>query len=126
MEMILRRDLFIRMVAGFLAGNFVVGLFLGGAQPMAVGLFPPPWDKLVHLMAFGGFAVLVDLALWPPAWLLVALPLAVSAADEFHQAFLPGRQASVEDWLAGATGVAIVFLLLRHTRLQEFIDWLRG
>lgn len=126
MEMILRRDLFIRMVAGFLAGNFVVGLFLGGAQPEAVGLFPPPWDKLAHAMAFGGFAVLLDLALWPPAWLLVALPLLVSALDEVHQAFLPGREASVEDWLAGTTGVAIVFMLLRHTRLRAMVDWLRG
>jgi hypothetical protein len=124
MEFIMRRDLLIRMVAGFLAGSFVAGLFLAGSQPEAVGLFPPPWDKLVHVVAFGGFTVLIELAVWPPVELLVALPLLVSALDEFHQSFLPGREASVADWLAGAAGTAIAVLLLRHTRLKDLVEYL--
>jgi VanZ family protein len=117
------------MVRGMALGAslaFVVGLLLGGAQPEAAGMIPPPWDKLAHVVAFGGFAVLVDLALRPHVALLAALPLSVSALDELHQTFLPGRFASLEDWLAGALGVAIACWLLRGTRLREVITMLRG
>lgn len=117
---------FIRPLAGLLCIAFVVGLFIGGAQPVAVGLIPAPWDKLAHLIAFGGLATLVELALRPSLAVFFALPLAVSAADEFHQAFLPGRFASVEDWLAGAAGVSLAWWLLRHTRLSRLITRLRG
>jgi hypothetical protein len=121
-----RRNRFLRTAAGLLGIVFVIGLFVGGAQPVAVGLIPAPWDKLAHLAAFGGLAVLLELALRPLSWLFFTMPLAVSAADEVHQAFLPGRSASVEDWLAGAVGVAIAWWLLRHTRLAKLVTRLRG
>ncbi len=105
---------------------FVVGIFVGGAQPAAVGLIPAPWDKLGHAISFGLLAMMLELALRPRWWLFFALPLAVSAADEVHQAFLPGRYASVEDWLAGAAGVCIAWWLLRHTRLAAWVTILRG
>jgi VanZ family protein len=107
----------LRWAAGVAAIAFVAGLFVGGAQPVAVGLIPAPWDKLVHLAAFGGLTVLVGLALDPPVWALAALPLLVSAADELHQATLPGRAAGLDDWLAGAVGVALAVWLLRRPRL---------
>lgn len=105
---------------------FVIGLFIGGAQPVAVGLIPAPWDKLAHVMSFGALATMFDLALRPRAWLFFALPLAVSAADEVHQAFLPGRYASVEDWLAGALGVCLAWWILRQTRFRDLTTALRG
>jgi len=105
---------------------FVVGLFIGGAQPVAVGLFPPPWDKLAHVAAFGTLAVLVEFALRPRPWLLISLPLLVSALDEFHQVFLPGRSAGIDDWLAGGVGVLLAFWLLRHTRVKGLVTALRG
>ena len=117
---------FIRPLAGLLCIAFVGGLFIGGAQPVAVGLVEAPWDKLAHLIAFGGLATLIELALQPSLLLFFALPLAVSAADEFHQAFLPGRFASLEDWLAGAAGVTLAWWLLRHTRLARLVGHLRG
>jgi VanZ family protein len=105
---------------------FVAGLFIGGAQPVAVGLFPAPWDKLAHIVAFGTLTVLLEFALRPRAWLLMALPMLVSALDEFHQIYLPGRSAEFADWLAGAIGVVIAFLLLRRTRLRALVTLLRG
>jgi VanZ family protein len=105
---------------------FVAGLFIGGAQPVAVGLFPAPWDKLAHIVAFGTLTVLLEFALRPRAWLLMALPMLVSALDEFHQIYLPGRSAEFADWLAGAIGVAIAFLLLRRTHLRALVTLLRG
>jgi hypothetical protein len=115
----------VRLAASLACLAFVVGLFVGGAQPVAVGLIPAPWDKLAHMVAFGALATMVELALRPRLWLLFALPLAVSAADEFHQAFLPGRSASVEDWLAGAVGVILAAGLLRQTRLRDLVSALR-
>ena len=37
----------------------VAGLFIGGAQPVAVGLFTPPWDKVAHGLVFGLLALLL-------------------------------------------------------------------
>ena len=105
--------------------TFLGGVFVGGAQPEAAGLIPAPWDKLAHVVSFGLLTFMLDLALRPPVWLLAALPLSVSALDEFHQAFLPGRYASLEDWLAGALGVALACWLLRGTRLREVVTALR-
>ena len=103
---------------------FVVALFVEGAKPVAVGLFPPPWDKLAHIVAFGGLATLIELALAPPTWLFFALPLAVSAADEIHQMFLPGRSAGLDDWLAGAVGITLAWWVLRHTRVRQLVTLL--
>ena len=97
----------------------VVGLFVGGAQPVAVGLFTEPWDKLAHATVFAVLTALLALALqgkpphpgarWalrPGAALAVAAVLAgaVGVADELHQATLPGRVAGLDDLLADAVG----------------------
>jgi hypothetical protein len=85
----------------------VLALFVLGAQPFAVGIVPSPFDKLAHALAFGGLFLVLDSALVLPLWLAVTIPLLVSAADEFHQIFLPGRQAGLDDWCAGLCGVAL-------------------
>ena len=100
----------------------VAGLFAGGAQPAAVGLFTAPWDKLAHVVAFAVLAALMAMALqakppqpgacWalrPGAALAVAALLAgaVGVADELHQATLPGRLAGLDDLLADAVGICV-------------------
>lgn len=65
----------IRLVALLACIAFVTGLFIGGAQPVAVGLVPVPWDKIAHLASFGMLTFMVELALRPRPWLLVAVPL---------------------------------------------------
>jgi VanZ family protein len=116
----------VRWTAGFACLIFLAGLLVGGAQPQAVGLIPAPWDKLAHAASFGLLAAMVELAVRPRAWLFFALPLAASTVDEIHQVFLPGRYASLEDWLAGAAGVSLAWWFLRHTRLRDLITVLRG
>jgi len=74
----------------------VANLFWLGAKPFAVGLLPPPWDKLGHLALFGALAALLMIAgggRWPVAVFLAVC--AVGVADELFQATLPGRHA---DW----------------------------
>lgn len=91
----------------------VIALFVLGAQPFAVGIVPPPYDKLAHAVLFGCLFLVLDRALvLPLAWALT-IPLLISAADEWHQMFLPGREASIADWLAGLCGVAVAALFRR-------------
>lgn len=85
----------------------MTALFLLGAQPFAVGIVSSPYDKLAHALLFGCIFLVVDSALALPLWLALLIPLLVSGADEFHQLFLPGRQPSLADWLAGVCGVAL-------------------
>lgn len=107
-------------VAALLALLILVpGLFVGGAQPVAVGLFVEPWDKVVHCGVFAVFAGLIGVAggwLRLPRGTLLLLAfagaLAIGIADELHQATLPGRQAGLDDIAADALGAAIGTWLL--------------
>ena len=105
----------------------VVGLLIGGAQPVAVGFVVEPWDKVLHAGVFGVLAMLLALAL-RGAHLLhgrraigvsqallgaALLALLVGGVDEIHQIWLPGRMAGWDDWLADATGVTLALLGLR-------------
>jgi VanZ family protein len=89
-----------------------------------LGVVPSGWDKVFHA---GAYLVLCVLALRACHrglhWLGLretVFALLVTAVygslDELHQAFVPGRDASVRDWLAdvlGAIGaVAIVGLVV--------------
>lgn len=82
------------------------------------------WDKVVkksgHAIGYG----LLALAYWRAlAWrnnkwgLALALALTYAISDEAHQAFVPGRHASVTDALLVDGGGALLALLLaRHWR----------
>ena len=100
----------------------VVALFILGAQPFAVGIVPPPYDKLAHAVLFGCFFLLLDRALVVPLGLALALPLLISAADELHQMGLPGRDASFADWFAGLCGVVLAAIWCRPRKGRENAD----
>jgi VanZ family protein len=81
-------------------------------------------DKGVHFLLYGGLAWLLARA-EPPlvrrAGRLVATLAALSAlaaADEWHQQFIPGRSASVSDWVADTTGATLALLLAAVRRRQ--------
>ena len=85
----------------------------------------PAADKVFHFLLFFFFAALLYRALpgpKPPRWrgaLAAALIAALyGVTDEIHQAFVPGRTASVWDWLADAAGALFlpVWLLLAARR----------
>lgn len=56
-----------------------------------------------------------------PAWLLVVSAcLAIATVDEFHQEFIPGRDANIWDWLADAAGIVSGTLIaMRRLKLVE-------
>jgi len=84
------------------------GLYVGGAQPVAVGLFTPPWDLLAHASVFAviGAAAGVASGARGGRLLLFSLlgALVVGSMDELHQLRLPGRTADWEDLLADLVG----------------------
>lgn len=98
-------------------------LFIGGAQPQAVGLIPAPWDKLAHATFFFIFALLLSRFVALPLALVIALSLLVGVADEIHQSFLPGRVAGWDDWLADVvgTGFGLVWCKRQEINLKETV-----
>jgi VanZ family protein len=98
----------IRILATLAVVMSAAVLYVGGAQPVAVGLFPAPWDKLAHLLTFAVIGMAAGLAGgmrgWRMALCCLAGALLVGGMDEIHQIFLPGRSASWADLAADAAG----------------------
>ena len=117
----------LRLAAITAAVGLPMGLFYGGAQPVAVGLIPAPWDKLAHVAVFAVLAGAIGFAsglrgarMW---WLAFAVALAVGAADEWHQLSLPGRGPGWGDLLADAVGAALGATALRwRARVKRWVE----
>jgi len=86
-------------------------------------------DKDGHALLYAGLAVLVLRAASGSRWdgvtfraagAAVAFAAVYGITDEFHQWFVPGRTADVNDWMADCTGaaiaVAVVLLVARFAR----------
>lgn len=98
------------MTAFFL---LAVSIFYLGEQPVAVGLFPAPYDKMVHFTTFFLLTVLLGFAglrTFPLTLFLVGL--ALGSLDELHQVFLPGRLGSWQDFLVDVSAVFAAVLLM--------------
>jgi VanZ family protein len=92
-------------------------IFFFSAQE-AVGSDLPEWTRVVA--HFGQFALLGALWGWAlaPALGRAALPVAAvisllyAISDEWHQSFVPGRDADPRDALVDAAGIATALALL--------------
>ncbi len=106
----------VRILAALTVVLSAAVLYVGGAQPVAVGLFPAPWDKLAHLLTFSVVGMAAGLAGgmrgWRMAVCCVAGALLVGGMDELHQMVLPGRSASWSDLAADAAGGLLAAALL--------------
>ena len=93
-------------------------LFVGAEEAGKTHLFPAPWDKLAHFLYYGAMAVLLGHGVgrrW--LWLPLVLVLLIGALDEWHQLYVPGRDASVFDWLADGLGTLFfVYAYYRFTK----------
>lgn len=101
----------LRLAAALLAIALPLGLFVGGAQPVAVGLVPAPWDKLLHALVFAVLAAAMGYAsgMRGARVLLLAFcgAVLVGMLDEWHQMYLPGRSAGWDDLAADAVGAGL-------------------
>jgi VanZ family protein len=94
-------------------------LFLASESTGLPGL-PRGTDKLLHGAAYAVLGVAClrachgGLQRLAPSSTLVALALAVGYGllDELHQATVPGREASLHDWLADAAGAGFAVVLV--------------
>lgn len=95
---------------------FLLLLMLAGAKVATIPLkFPDSLqlnDKLIHLLVFFGFALIIDLVTSrEPFWLWKAMPLIVYGFGiEVLQYFSPDRSFSLLDGLADAAGVLLYWL----------------
>lgn len=112
-----------RVAALLLALGIIFSLFVLGAQPVAVNLMPPPWDKLVHGGIFALLAWGVGLASglhgWPQLVVAASGALLVGTLDEWHQMYLPGRNAGWDDLAADVIGGIIGTALLAIRRVRH-------
>ena len=112
-----------RLLALLAFVTVAANLLWHGAQPYAVGLFRPPWDKLVHLTVFGGFGGLAWVMLGgtrPAADTLAPMfAIAVGVVDEITQSHHPGRAASLTDLAADAIGALLVVGVLAVLRERQ-------
>lgn len=101
-----------------LAAAFIVSmLFWGGSQPVAVGLFPAPYDKLAHFVTFAALSLVLWIGVegkWPV--LVFMLVVAIGGLDELRQFYLPGRQAGWDDFLVDALAAGFVISLLSKNK----------
>jgi VanZ family protein len=84
--------------------------------------------RLSHLLAFGLMGLLGRWAFdgWPRAALLAVLVTSLfGITDEFHQSFVPGRRAAMDDWALDTVAAALAiyaFALLRRTRMHALAE----
>ena len=70
-------------------------------------------DKLVHLAMYAGLGFLLARSLLDTnralgaVLITIVAVLAIAAADEWHQQFIPGRSMDVADWRADAAGAIL-------------------
>lgn len=71
-------------------------------------------DKLLHALAYAGLAGLLCRALlgeglrsFPAAVVAALFASAYGATDEYHQLFVPLREADVWDWIVDAIGASV-------------------
>lgn len=76
-------------------------------------------DKLVHASAYALMAWLAwqvfgqrRPASWPLVGICVLFCSLYGASDEWHQSFVPGRDADVFDWLADTIGAGLSVMVL--------------
>lgn len=92
-------------------------IFAASSQPgSAVGL-SHPWDKLAHLASYAVLSGLLRAAGLGSGWAF-ALAVLYGASDEWHQRFVPGRDASLADWVADTVGAGLGAWLSRRKRVS--------
>jgi VanZ family protein len=74
----------------------------------------PGCDKILHFIEYSILGV--GLRYWAGGArpLFLAGGVGFAAIDEFHQRYVPGREASLWDWVADLAGLGVGFLAIRH------------
>ena len=105
---------------GCIAAAFfmVAALFFGAHEIGRVNLVPHVFHKVEYFFYYGATAFLLAYGLgrrW--FWIaLLAVPL-IGTLDEWHQLYIPGRNASVWDWATDVVGAGVaVYVYYRFVK----------
>lgn len=118
--------------AWFGAGAYAVFIFFLSSTSHPIPYFPGmekyPLDKIFHMIEYGIFGWLLTRAICfsfpakPFALLASAaffLGVLYGASDEWHQSFVPYRDASPKDLASDAVGVALGVLLWNNKKKEK-------
>lgn len=112
-----------RIAAILLTLLIIFGLFVLGTQSFAVKLIPAPWDKLSHCGLFALLTWGIGLASGrrEKQRLMIAATtvLLIGMLDEYHQVYLPGREAGLDDLAADVAGIIIGIAFLVKERIRQ-------
>ena len=117
--LVLLRDLVARHLAIFMAvwaagllALAPLSLLPGTAPPVGVWDIDLSFDKVLHVIAYGGATGIPMLALTRRDWLSAAWPSCCCRLGyEIGQSFVPGRSFGYDDLLANLGGVALGVVL---------------
>ena len=110
----MKQWMWIGLLVLYAAGiGYVSHQSLGTGSP---ALFPHV-DKLYHVMEFGLFFLLAWQATGRRWWLAWLLTIAFAASDEWHQSFIPARDASFLDFVADLAGAYLCAEVIRRRAL---------
>jgi VanZ family protein len=91
----------------------VIFHFSAESQPLPE-LTATLWDKFLHAIEYAGLASLVfrafvgaGVSAWPAALLTIAIVSGYGATDEWHQAYVPLRNADIRDWFTDTIGALL-------------------
>ncbi len=130
-EKFFNRYPFFRYIPAILCMAF---LFRSSATPGSdIGWLVPPWDKVLHALAYACLAFSLALCFKRKWWetrsmivfiVSVCLSALYGASDEWHQSFVPGRDAGIPDFVADCcgsfVGVTTYFIILKFSQLKRF------
>jgi len=106
----------VQLLAQISLTALILMIFIGGTEPVAVGLFPPPLDKIVHSLVYGLMLLLAILSFPNTRKLILFIAIVmVGMLDEIHQIYLPGRSAGLDDLSADILGCIIISLILKYS-----------
>ena len=98
----------------------LAGMIIAASSRSAVaGLDFGGGDKVAHFSVYGLLGTLVVRAFrsgWRGAVLALITVSFFGVTDEWHQSFVPGREADVMDWLADTSGAALAISLYVFVR----------
>jgi hypothetical protein len=94
---------------------YLLLLWLGGDEAMAEHLpGRTDYSKVYHVVFYGGWCCLIWMAMrHPTVPIVVALTMLAGAGDEFHQYFLPFREARISDVLIDTCAGLVAALTMR-------------
>jgi VanZ family protein len=89
-----------------LSASWIAGIWHFSSQAGSEVGLPAPWDKVAHFCSYALLGFLTSRALSRASWGWGIAAL-YGAVDEWHQSFVPMRDASVWDWIADALGAFV-------------------